>query len=123
MLLLNGNWGQQRCFVATRGIMIQDYIHFTLNHNIYRSFLFINHNHFSCKIIFYSIKLIRVNFISIYLRRSDASSSFENVEEGFTCPSVIKYARPQLARAASGIWKYIINTGEHTQTLRMEKCS
>ncbi|XP_050588984.1 neurotrophin 1 isoform X1 [Bombus affinis] len=56
-------------------------------------------------------------------RRSDASSSFENVEEGFTCPSVIKYARPQLARAASGIWKYIINTGEHTQTLRMEKCS
>ncbi|KAF3429619.1 hypothetical protein E2986_08975 [Frieseomelitta varia] len=56
-------------------------------------------------------------------RRSDMSSSFENVEEGFTCPSVIKYARPQLARAASGIWKYIINTGEHTQTLRLEKCT
>ncbi|XP_076162937.1 neurotrophin 1 [Ptiloglossa arizonensis] len=56
-------------------------------------------------------------------RRSDSSSVFENVEEGFTCPSVIKYARPQLARAASGIWKYIINTGEHTQTLRLEKCS
>ncbi|XP_017892561.1 neurotrophin 1, partial [Ceratina calcarata] len=56
-------------------------------------------------------------------RRSDVSSPFENVEEGFTCPSVIKYARPQLARAASGIWKYIINTGEHTQTLRLEKCS
>ncbi|XP_078050798.1 neurotrophin 1 [Augochlora pura] len=56
-------------------------------------------------------------------RRSDTSSSFENVEEGFTCPSTIKYARPQLARAASGIWKYIINTGEHTQTLRLEKCS
>ncbi|XP_017756095.1 PREDICTED: uncharacterized protein LOC108547896 [Eufriesea mexicana] len=56
-------------------------------------------------------------------RRSDTSSGFENVEEGFTCPSVIKYARPQLARAASGVWKYIINTGEHTQTLRLEKCS
>ncbi|XP_076753938.1 neurotrophin 1 isoform X2 [Xylocopa sonorina] len=56
-------------------------------------------------------------------RRSDTSSSFDNIEEGFTCPSVIKYARPQLARAASGIWKYIINTGEHTQTLRLEKCS
>ncbi|XP_076618905.1 neurotrophin 1 [Colletes latitarsis] len=56
-------------------------------------------------------------------RRSDLSSLFENVEEGFTCPSIIKYARPQLARAASGIWKYIINTGEHTQTLRLEKCS
>ena len=56
-------------------------------------------------------------------RRSDLNPSFENVEEGFTCPSVIKYARPQLARAASGVWKYIINTGEHTQTLRLEKCS
>ncbi|KZC12271.1 Protein spaetzle [Dufourea novaeangliae] len=55
-------------------------------------------------------------------RRSDANLPFENVEEGFTCPSIIKYARPQLARAASGMWKYIINTGEHTQTLRLEKC-
>ncbi|XP_076232481.1 neurotrophin 1 isoform X2 [Calliopsis andreniformis] len=56
-------------------------------------------------------------------RRSDTNLPFENVEEGFTCPSVIKYARPQLARAASGMWKYIINTGEHTQTVRLEKCS
>ncbi|XP_034183042.2 neurotrophin 1 [Osmia lignaria lignaria] len=56
-------------------------------------------------------------------RRSDMPSPFDNIEEGFTCPSVVKYARPQLARAASGIWKYIINTGEHTQTLRLEKCS
>ncbi|KAK2580799.1 hypothetical protein KPH14_011533 [Odynerus spinipes] len=55
------------------------------------------------------------------IKRSD--SLFENVEEGFTCPSTVKYARPQLAKAASGIWKYIINTGEHTQTLRLEKCS
>lgn len=54
-------------------------------------------------------------------RRSD--NPFENVEEGFTCPSTVKYARPQLARAASGVWKYIINTGEHTQTIRLEKCS
>ncbi|XP_032689276.1 uncharacterized protein LOC116852751 isoform X2 [Odontomachus brunneus] len=54
-------------------------------------------------------------------RRSD--NPFDNVEEGFTCPSTVKYARPQLARAASGVWKYIINTGEHTQTLRLEKCS
>ncbi|KAJ8680650.1 hypothetical protein QAD02_016437 [Eretmocerus hayati] len=51
------------------------------------------------------------------------SSALDNVEEGFTCPSQVKYARPQLARAASGLWKYIINTGEHTQTLRLEKCS
>ncbi|XP_024880364.1 neurotrophin 1-like, partial [Temnothorax curvispinosus] len=54
-------------------------------------------------------------------RRFD--NPFDNVEEGFTCPSTVKYARPQLARAASGVWKYIINTGEHTQTIRLEKCS
>ncbi|XP_036144210.1 neurotrophin 1-like isoform X2 [Monomorium pharaonis] len=54
-------------------------------------------------------------------RRSD--NPLDNVEEGFTCPSTVKYARPQLARAASGVWKYIINTGEHTQTIRLEKCS
>lgn len=38
------------------------------------------------------------------------------------CPSTVKYARPQRARATSGQWKYIVNTGEHTQTLRLEKC-
>ncbi|XP_063974037.1 uncharacterized protein Nt1 isoform X2 [Diachasmimorpha longicaudata] len=56
-------------------------------------------------------------------RRSDQSSPFDNVEEGFTCPSQVMYARPQLARAVSGVWKYIVNTAEHTQTLRLEKCS
>ncbi|XP_011302364.1 uncharacterized protein [Fopius arisanus] len=55
-------------------------------------------------------------------RRSD-HSSFDNFEEGFTCPSQVMYARPQLARAVSGVWKYIVNTAEHTQTLRLEKCS
>nr|XP_032511217.1 neurotrophin 1-like [Danaus plexippus plexippus] len=43
-------------------------------------------------------------------------------EAGFMCPSTVKYARPQRARATSGQWKYIVNTGEHTQTLRLEKC-
>ncbi|XP_012287933.1 neurotrophin 1 [Orussus abietinus] len=57
------------------------------------------------------------------IKRKYDLSTLENVEEGFTCPSQVKYARPQLARAASGVWKYIINTGEHTQTLRLEKCS
>ncbi|XP_001607462.2 neurotrophin 1 [Nasonia vitripennis] len=56
-------------------------------------------------------------------RKYEFSPPYENVEEGFTCPSLVQYARPQLARAASGVWKYIINTGEHTQTLRLEKCS
>ncbi|KFB49282.1 hypothetical protein ZHAS_00017395 [Anopheles sinensis] len=42
---------------------------------------------------------------------------------GSMCPSIIRYARPQKARSATGEWKYIVNTGEHTQTLRLEKCS
>lgn len=39
------------------------------------------------------------------------------------CSSIIRYARPQKARSATGEWKFIVNTGEHTQTLRLEKCS
>lgn len=38
------------------------------------------------------------------------------------CQSVVRYARPQKAKSASGEWKYIVNTGQHTQTLRLEKC-
>lgn len=39
------------------------------------------------------------------------------------CNSIIRYARPQKAKSATGEWKYIVNTGKHTQTLRLEKCS
>lgn len=38
------------------------------------------------------------------------------------CPSVVRYARPQMARSATGEWKFIVNTAQHTQTLRLEKC-
>ncbi|CAB3260830.1 unnamed protein product [Arctia plantaginis] len=57
-------------------------------------------------------------------RRGDAANrDFASAgEAGFMCPSTVKYARPQRARATSGLWKYIVNTGEHTQTLRLEKC-
>ena len=41
---------------------------------------------------------------------------------GFLCPSEVKYARPQLAQTSRGVWKYIINMAEHTQTIRMERC-
>ncbi|KAH8395644.1 hypothetical protein KR222_004652 [Zaprionus bogoriensis] len=50
-------------------------------------------------------------------RREDEGSA------GGMCQSVVRYARPQKAKAASGEWKYIVNTGQHTQTLRLEKCS
>lgn len=38
------------------------------------------------------------------------------------CPSLVRYARPQKARSAAGEWKFIVNTAQHTQTLRLEKC-
>ncbi|XP_026466645.1 neurotrophin 1 [Ctenocephalides felis] len=46
-----------------------------------------------------------------------------NSVPGTMCPSIVRYARPQKARSATGHWKYVVNTGEHTQTLRLEKCS
>ncbi|XP_055842442.1 neurotrophin 1 [Episyrphus balteatus] len=52
-------------------------------------------------------------------RREDGSV----ITPGGMCASVVRYARPQKARSASGEWKYIVNTGKHTQTLRLEKCS
>uniref|UniRef100_A0A6B2E9X5 Putative conserved secreted protein n=1 Tax=Phlebotomus kandelakii TaxID=1109342 RepID=A0A6B2E9X5_9DIPT len=52
-------------------------------------------------------------------RREDVTSG----QPGAMCNSVIRYARPQKARSATGEWKYIVNTGKHTQTLRLEKCS
>ncbi|XP_068149108.1 neurotrophin 1 [Drosophila tropicalis] len=50
-------------------------------------------------------------------RREDEGSA------GGMCQSVVRYARPQKAKSASGEWKFIVNTGQHTQTLRLEKCS
>uniref|UniRef100_A0A1B0CQB6 Uncharacterized protein n=1 Tax=Lutzomyia longipalpis TaxID=7200 RepID=A0A1B0CQB6_LUTLO len=52
-------------------------------------------------------------------RREDVNAD----QPGAMCNSVIRYARPQKARSATGEWKYIVNTGKHTQTLRLEKCS
>ncbi|CAO1410803.1 unnamed protein product [Diamesa tonsa] len=55
-------------------------------------------------------------------RRKDGSTDATSVP-GAMCNSIIRYARPQKARSATGEWKFIVNTGEHTQTLRLEKCS
>ncbi|XP_029408933.2 neurotrophin 1 isoform X2 [Bactrocera dorsalis] len=56
-----------------------------------------------------------IDDISIRRKENEASG-------GGMCQSIVRYARPQKARSASGEWKYIVNTGQHTQTLRLEKC-
>ncbi|XP_050334479.1 neurotrophin 1 isoform X1 [Bactrocera neohumeralis] len=56
-----------------------------------------------------------IDDISIRRKENEASG-------GGLCQSIVRYARPQKARSASGEWKYIVNTGQHTQTLRLEKC-
>ncbi|XP_014253671.1 neurotrophin 1 [Cimex lectularius] len=38
------------------------------------------------------------------------------------CSTTLEFARPKKARATSGQWKYIVNTGDYTQTLRLELC-
>ncbi|XP_076315529.1 uncharacterized protein LOC143228084 [Tachypleus tridentatus] len=43
-------------------------------------------------------------------------------EGGFVCPSEIVYAKPKRARNPRGEWKVIVNVGDFTQTVRMEKC-
>lgn len=53
-------------------------------------------------------------------RRKDEDN---NIPSSGMCQSIVRYARPQKARSASGEWKYIVNTGQHTQTLRLEKCT
>ena len=42
---------------------------------------------------------------------------------GFVCRSEVLYAKPKLARNIKGKWKVIVNAGEFTQTIRLEKCT
>lgn len=41
---------------------------------------------------------------------------------GFICPSEVMYGKPKLAKNKKGQWKVIVNAGEFTQTVRLEKC-
>ena len=60
------------------------------------------------------------NVYYLLIRREDSAE--QTPSSGGMCQSLIRYARPQKARSASGDWKFIVNTGQHTQTLRLEKC-
>lgn len=55
------------------------------------------------------------------LRRRDDSNAI-GPEDGYMCPSTVKYAKPKRARTTAGAWKYIVNTGDYSQTLRLEIC-
>lgn len=49
-------------------------------------------------------------------RRSDGN------QEDAICQSKVSMARPKKARSTNGQWKYVVNTEEYVQTLRLEKC-
>lgn len=51
-----------------------------------------------------------------------AHGNNRNRGAGFICPSEVLYGKPKLARNIRGDWKVIVNAGEFTQTVRMEKC-
>lgn len=70
---------------------------------------------------------LSINSIHLYCsRRQDDRNDIPNVggeeDSNYMCPSTVKYARPKRARTTSGDWKYIVNTGDYTQTLRLEMC-
>lgn len=66
-------------------------------------------------------KILLNSPIPVSKRRED-DIKIDDTASGGMCPSVVRYARPQKARSATGEWKYIVNTAQHTQTLRLEKC-
>jgi hypothetical protein len=44
-------------------------------------------------------------------------------EGGFLCPSKVAYGKIKKAKSSTtGDWKYVVNYGDKTQTLRLEKC-
>lgn len=45
-----------------------------------------------------------------------------NRSGGFVCRSEVLYAKPKLARNIKRKWRVIVNAGDFTQTVRMEKC-
>ncbi|VVC26999.1 Spaetzle,Cystine-knot cytokine [Cinara cedri] len=49
-------------------------------------------------------------------RRSDG------IHEDAICQSKVTTARPKKARSTNGQWKYVVNTEDYVQTLRLEKC-
>ncbi|EEB10680.1 conserved hypothetical protein [Pediculus humanus corporis] len=55
-------------------------------------------------------------------RQDDKNDISTGIEGGYMCPSSVKFARPKRARTTAGNWKYIVNTGDYTQTLRLEIC-
>lgn len=53
---------------------------------------------------------------------TDYATGDKALPGGFICPSEVLYGKPKLARNRKGAWKVIVNAGEFTQTVRMEKC-
>ncbi|XP_049768039.1 neurotrophin 1 [Schistocerca cancellata] len=53
-----------------------------------------------------------------------ALTSSQTSESGTAslCASRTQLARPRRARATSGQWKFVVNVGEYTQTLRLDLC-
>lgn len=51
-----------------------------------------------------------------------SASSQSPPTTGFICPSEVMYGKPKLAKNKKGLWKVIVNAGEFTQTVRLEKC-
>lgn len=67
-------------------------------------------------------EIVEITIILFCRRREDSADENSASQPGSMCPSIIRYARPQKARSATGEWKFIVNIQDKTQTLRLEKC-
>lgn len=65
---------------------------------------------------------MQINFFLTVLTKKINCRREDDPAPGGMCPTIVRYARPQKAKSATGEWKYIVNTGQHSQTLRLEKC-
>lgn len=54
--------------------------------------------------------------------QDDGHNDGKKEKVGFVCRSEVLYAKPKLAKNIKGKWRVIVNAGEFTQTVRMEKC-
>ncbi|XP_027197608.2 uncharacterized protein LOC113791954 [Dermatophagoides pteronyssinus] len=51
------------------------------------------------------------------------SHNKNSIEHGFVCRTEVLYAKPKLAKNLKRKWRVIVNAGDFTQTIRLEKCN
>ena len=73
---------------------------------------------FNFRLLFKPYFLCIVFFFFSNFRRYGSNDN-QNLQ---LCSSEVKYTRPKKAKLLNGNWKYVVNTEQYTQTVRIETC-